>query len=68
MARITKAERDRLGLEWWDRAPILGAWSFDRLGVRTVYIDGSGRYWVEWYGEMIEVLYRGPHYLTVGAY
>ena len=70
MARVTKAERDKLGLEWHDRCEVYGAYSHDRLGVRTIYKDDSGRLWCEWYGKMIEVVRPnfGNGYRTVDGY
>ena len=69
MARITKAERDKLGLKWRDRDEVYGAYSHDRLGERTIYEDASGKLWCEWYGKMIEVVRKiGNGYRTVDGY
>lgn len=65
---MTKAEREQRGLLKWDKDKVYFTGS-DFSKPRTIYIDGGGRYWVEWYGDIIEVEEPNSYgYKTVEAY
>ena len=54
-----------------------GLTKYDRYGVyftgshftrtRTIYIDGQGKLWIEWYGQIIEIE-EADEYRTVEKY
>lgn len=65
---IKKSELEQRGLTKFDRDYIYLTGSQKEV-VRTIYIDGAGRSWAEWYGDLIEVQPRTHYgYKTVLQY